>query len=55
METGARAERFKALHLAHNPKSAHFIEGEGKDVVSVRVTNCRMCDSSDKVKQVKVA
>lgn len=42
-------ERFRALHLANNPKSQGFIVGQNIAVLILCVQFARLCNSEDKV------
>lgn len=49
-ETGADAERLRALHLErHGPSMQQFICGENVAIISVAVEKARICNDSDQV------
>ncbi|KNC87736.1 hypothetical protein SARC_00170 [Sphaeroforma arctica JP610] len=51
VESGERAERYRAKHLENNPKGAVFINGDNIAIVTVKVLEASICNSKDKVKR----
>jgi hypothetical protein len=49
IEGGARAEKYRGIHLGKNAQYRQFIEGEDKAVITVKIVRCRMCDVQDQV------
>lgn len=47
------AERYRALHLQHNPDYAQFIVGPHIAVLTLQVESARICDVLDKVGRAK--
>jgi len=51
IEGGERAERFRKAHLEHNPEYPQFIVGEDIAILSVMVTEARICNIDDRVQK----
>ena len=47
--SGADEEKYRQVHLKHNPDYPQFIVGEDIAVLCVHVTSARICDLNDKV------
>lgn len=46
---GAKAERYRKAHLAHNPEYPQFIEGPDIAILLIIVTSARICNINDQV------
>ena len=49
VEEGALAERYRKVHLAHNPAYSQFIVGEDIAIITVHLQRARVCDVNDRV------
>lgn len=49
IEGGPRAAKYRDIHLAKNEQYRHFIEGDDKAVITVKIVRCRMCNIQDQV------
>lgn len=49
VEEGALAERYRAVHLAHNQAYEQFIVGDDIAIITVKLTRARVCDVHDNV------